>query len=363
MNSKRIIAFVVCVAFALALMVGCNAGPAVSSSKTAAPPAPVPTPGPASQPAAAAPAPKQPVNYIYAGAAAGGSAYVYAAAIADVVTRNVDYVTMTVESMGSTEAQLELLEAGDVDFSGGTNVLNYQAMYGVGWSDGKPKTKSRIFGPRETGGVHFVTMAKNNDINKIQDIQGKRVGFGPAGGTIDSIGREIFEALGIKPAMIQNASWSDCFDAMQDGNLDMMWINTIVPFPALMEFETSAEVKYLTMSKEDIQKIVAKYPWHTSGTIPGSRYKYEDKDWETLVSIFVTTASVDVPQDIAYDIIKAIWENKQDIVSVSANFANAKPEDVLKIGLPIHAGTVQYLKEIGVEVPAALIPPEYVAAG
>ena len=27
--------------------------------------------------------------------------------------------------------------------------------------------------------------------------------------------------------------------------------------------------------------------------------------------------------------------------------------------VPIHAGVVQYLKEIGVDVPTALIPPEY----
>jgi len=48
---------------------------------------------------------------------------------------------------------------------------------------------------------------------------------------------------------------------------------------------------------------------------------------------------------------------------LDAAFPNGAKQDVIQLTLnaktPLHAGTVQYLHEKGIEVPADLIPPEY----
>ena len=36
-------------------------------------------------------------------------------------------------------------------------------------------------------------------------------------------------------------------------------------------------------------------------------------------------------------------------------------KNILNFNIPLHPGTIRYLKEKGIEVPAKLIPPEYKA--
>ena len=309
----------------------------------------------------AAPAEREPLNYVYIGASTTGAAYLYAATFADIVTRYVPYMSITVEAIGGTEEHLRMINAGMAEFGGGSDSLNYQAHHGIGWAENEQFENLRLFSVRDIGALHFVTMPHRNDINSIADANGLRLGWGPAGGSTVSMGNDLIEALGIEPGPIQYATWTDCFNALRDGQLDMVWGNGAYPMPQVMEFEAGGECKYITLTKEELEIITTRFPWYSSGEFPAARYRYANAEtWDALLSIYVTTTSAVIPQDIIYDINKALWENKDEMIATVAGFANNSPEGVLKLGLPIHAGTVQYLKEIGIDVPAELIPPEYI---
>ena len=54
---------------------------------------------------------------------------------------------------------------------------------------------------------------------------------------------------------------------------------------------------------------------------------------------------------------KRVATQKESYDANPAGYVTA--ENILNYNCPLHAGTVRYLKEIGIDVPASLIPPEY----
>ena len=62
---------------------------------------------------------------------------------------------------------------------------------------------------------------------------------------------------------------------------------------------------------------------------------------------FVTSA--DVPDDVVYEVTKAVFENLDDFRSLHPAFANLDPKTMITDGLsaPLHPGAVKYYKEKG----------------
>jgi TRAP transporter TAXI family solute receptor len=86
--------------------------------------------------------------------------------------------------------------------------------------------------------------------------------------------------------------------------------------------------------------------------IPKSTYKGMDADnhQATVMNILVAHESMD--DKTAYNIVKAIFDHKDDIVAVHKEAANFKLESQKQAASPIpfHPGAIKYFAEKGVKV-------------
>ena len=57
----------------------------------------------------------------------------------------------------------------------------------------------------------------------------------------------------------------------------------------------------------------------------------------------------DVPEDVVYTLVKAVFENFDDFKKLHPAFANLKESEMIKDGLsaPLHDGALKYYKERG----------------
>lgn len=62
-------------------------------------------------------------------------------------------------------------------------------------------------------------------------------------------------------------------------------------------------------------------------------------------NILVTTDKLD--EETAYQMTKALYEKKQDILNVSSRLSSMDPENLKYIQIPLHPGAARYYKEIG----------------
>ena len=61
--------------------------------------------------------------------------------------------------------------------------------------------------------------------------------------------------------------------------------------------------------------------------------------------------------DLVYSLVKALYENNGYLMKIHPSAAYTTPENAVKYcPIPLHPGTIKYLKEKGIAVPAQLMP-------
>ena len=60
-------------------------------------------------------------------------------------------------------------------------------------------------------------------------------------------------------------------------------------------------------------------------------------------------SSSDTPEDVVYEVVRAVFENLDDFRKLHPAFAHLAAKDMIKDGLsaPLHAGALKYYKEKG----------------
>jgi len=136
---------------------------------------------------------------------------------------------------------------------------------------------------------------------------------------------------------------------------------------SLIEVNMTTPLSVIGFTQDEVQQITKIMPYLTFTEIK----KGAIKEFPDIGPFYEETpiaggvASSKLSQEIGYKIVKAYYENLKDIQSAYSPAAGWNPiADYFKYAIgdevvPAHAGLVQYAKELGIDVPAKFIPPEY----
>lgn len=289
------------------------------------------------------------------GSASSGSLYVtYTAAWADMIMNKMDGMNVVVEPGGSSQ-NMQTINSGATDFGITASLQSYPGYYGIGWADGTQYQNINSFIPAYSyEGVWFTT-AENSDINSIQDLDGKIISFGYAGGGSDFTGREIVEFFGIKPKEIVNASWTDVGGMISDGLVDAVFYLAGHPAAFIQELEVQHDLKFFGLSDEQFSQFKLEKPFYNIGTLKAGTYKGMTNEYKALQGWNFLAISPDLPEDFVYMLTKITWENIADIQAAHVSFTQTDLANVKFMNLPLHPGAEKYYKEMGVELP--ILPP------
>jgi len=291
-------------------------------------------------------------------ASIGGTFYIYGGGYAKIVNSKIPTIEIMVEGTPGTVANLKLLADGKVDLALAETVPSYEMLKGIGWAEGqKPFTTLRSLTPMYFAHFGMWTLAKYEDIKTSYDFQGKVVCPGPFGSGAERMSKNTFKVLGIQP-IYHNMAWGESFEALGDGRIHGATGSTGHPSPAILELESRFKIRHIVIDKKDIEKILEAYPYYQTGTIPAGMYKDLDFDYFTIGTWDAVVATSALDEDIAYKITKAVFENLQTLIDTHPAAKESEPENILKQPVPIHKGALRYYREIGLEIPDYLIPPE-----
>jgi uncharacterized protein len=164
----------------------------------------------------------------------------------------------------------------------------------------------------------------------------------------------MFETLGIK-ATIRNGQASDMAANLQDGLIDVFAFCAGIPIASFSELETTNQVRFFTFTPAEIKKLKSAMPELSDSTIPKGTYKQLTEDHKTVGVFNFAIAHKDLPEDLVYNIVKAVLENNAQMVKGHA----AAKETVIdnwdrNTFLPFHPGAVRYFKEKGIRIPGNL---------
>jgi TRAP transporter TAXI family solute receptor len=258
----------------------------------------------------------------------------------------------SVESTGGSAYNVNAIKGGELDFGMAQSDVQFNALKGEGaFKDGG------AFGDlRAVFSVHpepFTVLArKEAGAKTFDDLKGKRVNVGnPGSGTRASMD-QLLGALGWTLADFSLASELKADEhgpALCDDKIDAFFYGVGHPSANIQDPTTTCGAKLVAITGPAVDTLVAENPYYAKATIPGGMYPGNPDPTETygVMATFVTSAQV--PDEVVYEITKAVFENFDEFKKLHPAFANLEPQQMIKNGLsaPIHPGALKYYKEKG----------------
>ena len=203
--------------------------------------------------------------------------------------------------------------------------------------------------------MHVVTV-EGTGINKISDLKGKRVSTGAVNSATEVMGVRMLEALGVsvKDFHQERLDPGKSADAIKDKKLDaFIWVGG-VPTPAVTDLGATPGVKLKLVDHDDaVDPMNKKFgPLYVKDTIPAKSYPGQDQPNRIATVWNVLVARADMPDDVAYNIVKTMFDRKEDMIRVHGEARNfdLRYQSNSAAVIPFHPGAVKYLAEKGVKL-------------
>ncbi|MFY9829950.1 MAG: TAXI family TRAP transporter solute-binding subunit [Rhodoplanes sp.] len=285
----------------------------------------------------------------------GGVYYPMGGAIANALSKYLPGVQATAEVTGASVDNLKLIGSGqsEVGFTMADTAL--EAVKGVDKFKGN-KVDARTLLVLYPNRMHVVT-TEGSGIEKMTDLKGKRVSTGSPGSGTEVTAFRLIEAAGLdrdKDMKRERLSVAESVNAIKDGKIDaFFWVGGL-PTAAITDLGATPGVKIKMVDQADlVEKLNGKYgQLYATGVIPAGTYPGQDKDNKILVVWNLLVASDKMPDQMAYDIVKTIFEHKPDLVAVhrEANSIDLDNQTKANSSIPWHPGVLKYLSEKGVQM-------------
>jgi TRAP transporter TAXI family solute receptor len=267
-------------------------------------------------------------------------------------TRKTHGIRCSVESTGGSVYNLNTIAAGELDMGVAQSDWQYHAYHGTSKFEKKGPNKEL----RAVFSVHpepFTVVArKDSGIKNFQDLKGKKVNIGNPGSGQRGTMEVVMKALGWTKDDFKLASElksAEQSKALCDNKIDAMVFTVGHPSGSIKEASTSCDAVIVNVTGPEIDKLVADNDYYRKATIPGGMYRGTDTDTQTFGVGATFVSSTKVPEEVIYNVVKAVFENFESFQKLHPAFKNLKKEEMIKDGLsaPLHDGAVKYYKEAG----------------
>jgi len=98
-----------------------------------------------------------------------------------------------------------------------------------------------------------------------------------------------------------------------------------------------------------VDNMIKEFPYYRSAVIPGGMYRGNPNDVKTFGVGALLVASSDLPDDVAYHLVKAVFEGLDNFKRLHPALERLTKEAMVKdaIAIPLHAGAEKYYREAG----------------
>ena len=284
----------------------------------------------------------------------GGVYYPIGGGMANIISKYIPYAEATAEVTTASVDNCLLVGRGKSDLA--------LIMADTGWDayQGRGRFKEKI--PLRTVGVlypnnmHIVTL-EGKGIEKVPDLKGKRVSTGAPGSGTEVKGLRVLEAYGLDPdkdMKRDKLGASESAGALKDRKIDAYFWDGGLPTASVTDLGATPGIKIKLIGHEDaIPKMREKYgPLYVKGFIPAKTYPGQDVAIPIAVVWNLLVAHENMKGDVAYDIIKTLFDRKPELIAshMEARFLALEPQATGGSPIPFHPGAIRYFTEKGLKI-------------
>ena len=305
--------------------------------------------------AAAFAATAQAQNLSIATGGTGGVYYPLGGGMAAVLSKYVDGMQATAEVTGGSVANLQLIGTGKPYLGMTMADATLDAYKGEDKFKGKPvpvRTLMILYPNR----MHVVTL-DGTSIRRIADLKGKRVSTGSGGSATEVMAFRVIEAAGLswdKDMRRERLGVAESASALKDHKIDaFFWVGGL-PTAAVTDLASSPGIRIRLIDHADLVPAMnRKYGnLYVKDTIGKDVYRGMERDNEQATVMNLLVAHEKMDDKTAYNIVKTIFDKRDELIRVHKEAENIKLENQKKDASPVpwHPGAMKYFAEKGLKL-------------
>ena len=271
-----------------------------------------------------------------------GTYYALGGTFADLITKETGIKT-TAEVSQASAANMNALRDGNGEIAFVQTDIAYYATEGKLMFDKKIDTIAAL-GALYPETVQLVT-TEASGIKTYADLKGKKVSVGAPGSGTYANAEQLLEIHGLTMDDIkaQNLDFGESTDGLQSGQIDAAFITAGTPTGAVEALNATTKVNIIGVDAGKADELIAKYPYYAKDTVKKGTYGIAN-DTETVSVLAMLAVNKDLPEDVVYEMTKAIYDNTDKISHAKGAFIKA--ETALDgISIDIHPGAQKYFDE------------------
>jgi len=284
----------------------------------------------------------------------GGVYYPLGGGMANIISKYIPYAEATAEVTTASVDNCKLVGMGKADLALIMADSGWDAYHGKGHF--KEKIPLRTLAVLYPNNMHIVTI-EGKGIEKVTDLKGKRVSTGAPGSGTEVMALRVIEAFGLDPnkdLTRDKLGVSESVGALKDRKIDaFFWVGGL-PTASVTDLGATPGTKMKLIGHDDaIPKMREKYgSLYVKGIIPVKTYPGQDHDIPISVVWNILVGNEKMKDDVAYDIVKTLFDRKSELVTVHREASNLalEPQGTGGSPIPFHPGAARYFTEKGLKI-------------
>lgn len=282
-------------------------------------------------------------------ASTGGTWYPLGGGIANIINKNIEGYYAAAHPSGASIENIRAISKKQDALSLSMPDTAFHAFQGMEAFANKPVKELRGLMSTYPIDIQFFALAKSG-IKTITDMKGKKVAVGAPGSGTEAMARYVLKVFGMTYDDIQEQflSATETTEALKDGNIDVGIVTLGTPAPTLIDLATQFDIVFLDIDPVTADKINKDFPAYFPTAIPAGTYKGQNNPHHTLSWMGLFVVHQDMSDKLAYDILKAVFDHKDELYAIHAQFKGITVENAVKgMPIPFHPGAEKFFKEKG----------------
>jgi TRAP transporter TAXI family solute receptor len=283
----------------------------------------------------------------------GGVYYPYGGAIAAMISASLPHVQATAEVTAAAVDNLKLIRDRNADLGFTQAGVLADAVAGQGPFEQGGAIPARALAVLYNSYLHVI-IRDNPDVVRIADLKGKSVSIGAAGSGTELVAKRVLAAAGLDPArdiVAQSLGVSQSVDQLKDGKIDAFFWISGVPAAAVLDLANTPGVHWRFLRTDDLVPALASQGVASPFVpliIPKTAYAGMPADVGVLGVGNVLVVHKDMPEQLAYDITRLLFEKQAQLIAVHREATKLSlATAVVGSAAPFHPGAIRYYRERG----------------
>jgi len=282
----------------------------------------------------------------------GGTYHPFGIAMAEMLSRSDIGVRANSRATSASRENCRLIASDQAQVGMTMGFVLWQAYNGIGVFEGYDDMDLLILMKLYSAPQHLITTTQTG-IKRFEDIRGRRVSTGSRGGGDQLLTEKILEVAGINQFR-DITRWQltqlEAVMALKDGDIDAAFFNFATPGANILQLALTHEVVLIPIPDYIIETVCNQYPFLIPSMIPAGTYPSQKVDISTIADANYLVTNSNLPDQIAYDIVRLLIENRESFIRVTHYASNFTPKNV-SVGItPFHPGAIKYFVGQGIDM-------------